>query len=103
MNEMTSVTMNGSCVTMIVKISAGRSGARRAQSLDCRRTPLGRSGRASSRPLPTSVPTAVVMTLASFRRSGAVALGDVVRELLPAFQRFVDAHLPRDRGADVLG
>ena len=32
MNEMTSVTTNGSWVTMIMKISAGSSGARRAQS-----------------------------------------------------------------------
>ena len=32
MNEMTSVATNGSWVTMIMKISAGSSGARRAQS-----------------------------------------------------------------------
>ena len=32
MNEMTSVTTNGSWVTTIMKISAGSSGARRAQS-----------------------------------------------------------------------
>ena len=32
MNEMTSVATNGSWVTMIMKISAGSSGARRAQA-----------------------------------------------------------------------
>src|SRR5687768_6321345 len=106
MNEMTSVAMNGSCVTTMRKTRAGSSGARRAQSPVCRRAPPGRVDRRVSRRLLTPVSTAMLMTPSpggSFGLPGAVALGDVLRELLPAFQRVVDAHLARDRGTDVLG
>jgi hypothetical protein len=39
MNDTISVTTNGSWVTMIVKMSAGSNGARRAQSADRRSAP----------------------------------------------------------------
>src|SRR5829696_5446932 len=126
MNETISVAMNGNCVTMMVKTRAGSNGARRAQSPDRRKAPPVPADRlVCPRRLLVSVATLMPPPPSSHRRlpqtpacgcagshgtglggssglPGAVALGDVVRELLPAFQRLVDAHLARDGGADVL-
>src|SRR5687768_8127454 len=110
MNDMIRVTTKGSWVTMIVKIRAGRSGARRAQSLARRIAASDRTGRASC-----AVPRPVLMVVmtpppASCRcwvhvfavwssgLPGPVALGDVLRELLAPVQRGVDRGPPGDRG-----
>src|SRR5688500_3301319 len=111
MNEMNSVATNGSWVTTIMKIRAGSSGARRAQSADRRRAPLGWVPGASGAPprgrssvvliAPPSLLSSRVSTDRGPRDgrpvghgspppgrslwfSLAVALGHVLRELLPA-------------------
>src|SRR4051794_7390584 len=95
MNEIPSVATNGSWVRMMVKINAGRSGARRPQSL--RRRAVSCAVVAPRAALPRRpVPTATLIgpLLSSLtclpghggRRPSAeprlIALGDVRRELL---------------------
>src|SRR5215217_2038092 len=107
MNEMPSVKTKGSWVTMMVKIRAGSSGARRAQSAERRSARLDRSeGVATSWPSRSRV---VLMAAPVLRRSArssrfplAVARGDVLGQFLTALERLVDGHPARDRGADVL-
>src|SRR3954470_18132361 len=125
MNEMTSVATKGSWVTMIVKISAGSRGARRAQSAERRSAPsprgggvpsAGRSARSRVTLMPLlsgdSMPDGVVAarapagggpSLHSLRLPRPVEGGDVVSELLSPVERVGDGHLSRDRRADVLG
>src|SRR5690242_16943773 len=94
MNEMPRVTTNGSWVRMMVKISAGSSGARRDQSLERRR--VDRAMEAPAAPCWRPVPTATLIGPLPWCADGArvpgsrwlfgepclVALGDVRRELL---------------------
>src|SRR5690349_7860073 len=90
MNEMTSVATNGSCVTMIRKINAGRSGARVDHfAYFLRGTGGGRSTTDRSR-----VMTAMSLPL--------VLRGDLLREPLTVVQRVVHRHRTRDRRADLL-
>src|SRR4051794_26805231 len=107
MNEITSVTTNGSCVTTIMKTSAGNNGARRAQSEARRRPAEGGPGGVAVPVPPPVLSTASVMGVSPFRKPqsalpGAVAFGDVLGQFLTAVQGLVDAHLAGDRGADVL-
>src|SRR3954453_22238091 len=124
MNEITSVTTKGSWVTMIMKISAGSSGARRAQSADRRSAPPsgGPGGRTSSRlrsrvVLIAAPPGRGMVRAARHTRRGtgwwwwrssgrpslAVARGDVVGQLLAPVERLLHGHPTGDGGADVLG
>src|SRR5690242_9903009 len=111
MNEITSVTRNGSWVRMMVKISAGSSGARRAHSPERRSADDGTPGPAPApgRPVSTATLMMVPLVSSSARASPSLVLprsvpfGHVVRQLLPAFQGFGHAHLAGDRRADVLG
>src|SRR3954452_10864381 len=122
MNEMTSVATKGSWVTMIMKISAGSSGARRAQSADRRSAPPagGPGGRTSSR-----LRSRVVLIAAPpgrgkvraarhtrrakgwWRSSGRLPLpvtrGDVVGQFLAPVERLLHGHPAGDGRADVLG
>src|SRR5689334_17825459 len=98
MNEMISVKTNGSWVTRIMKISAGRSGARRAQSPAARMAfPPPEAGAVVPAPAWGS---RAVLTLAL--ASLLVLLGHLFGGLLTLVQRLVDRLLPRDGGADVL-
>src|SRR4051812_46573691 len=117
MNEIPSVATNGSWVRMMVKISAGSSGARRAQSPEGRRE--GRAwavAPAARRPLPTATligPLLSGVLSGAARASGCgggrswaepclVALGDVRRELLSPIEGLFDAHLSCNGRTDVL-
>src|SRR4051794_15488018 len=123
MNEMTSVATKGSWVTMIMKISAGSSGPRRAQSADRRSAPPsgGPGGRTSSRlrsrVVLIAAPPGGGMVRAArhtrratgwwWRSSGrpslAVARSDVVGQLLAPVERLLHGHPAGDGRADVLG
>src|SRR5688572_4304547 len=129
MNEMTSVATNGSWVTTIMKIRAGSRGARRAQSAERRSAPLGCLPAASGAPPRGRSSVVLIASPSRLSRMSterdpcggaaagqwdprpspsrllpvAVALGYVVREFLPAFERVVDRGLAGDRGADLLG
>src|SRR5688572_4566673 len=130
MNEMNSVATNGSWVTTIMKIRAGSRGARRAQSAERRSAPLdGVPGASGAPPRGRSsvvliAPPSRLSSRGSTDRGSrdgrlvnhgsppsgrslwfslAVALGHVVGQLLPAFERVVDRGLAGDRRADLLG
>src|SRR5690242_21871275 len=99
MNEMISVKTNGSWVTRIMKISAGRSGARRAQSPAARRAlPPPEAGAVV--PAPAWGSRAV---LTSALASLLVLGGHLFGGLLALVERLVDRLLSGDGGADVLG
>src|SRR3954465_11134605 len=116
MNEMPRVATNGSWVRMIVKINAGRSGARRPQSPDRRRAGRVLVAAPAAR---DSLPTATLIGLllagvlsgaacaprrlsgCSGAERGLVALGDVRRELLSLIEGLFHAHLSCDGGTDV--
>src|SRR5690349_5801368 len=83
-----------------MKTRAGSSGARRTQPA-ARRAPDG-VGAVVTSPLFSATDVMSVAPRWSAVLAGSVALGDVVRELLPPVQRLVDAHLPGDGRADVL-
>src|ERR1700733_7464975 len=104
MNEMINVPTNGSCVTTIMKISAGRSGARRAQFPATRMAlPPPEAGAEVSAPAwgsravltvvsPMTCPSASLLVLSSHLLGRRLAL----------VQCGVNRRLPRDRRADVL-
>src|SRR5918993_5490041 len=116
MNEMISVKTKGNWVTTMVKISAGSSGARRAQSAERRSAPLGGGeggggggGVGGSCPRPRLVSRVVLIPLPSpsvvlpARSSGfplLIALRDVLSELLPPLECLLDGHPAGDRGTD---
>src|SRR5688572_60070 len=93
--EMTSVTRNGSCVTMIAKISAGSSGARR---------------RHRSRPVADGGPVMLVCSAGGASAVMAavpppdllarVLRGDLRGRVLAGVERGVDVAAPGDRRAD---
>src|SRR5690349_4687719 len=99
MNEMIKVPTNGSWVTTIMKISAGRSGARRAQS-PALRMALSPPEAGAEEPAPAWGSSAV---LTSALASLLVLLGHLFSGLLTLVERGVHRRLARDRGADVLG
>src|SRR3954454_9786221 len=98
MNEMIKVPTNGSWVTTIMKMSAGRSGARRAQ-LPAERMAVPPPEAGAVVPAPAWGSRAV---LTSALASLLVLRGHLFGGLLALVQRLVDRLLPCDRGADVL-
>src|SRR4051795_6969014 len=98
MNEMINVKTNGSCVTRIMKISAGRSGARRAQSPATRRA-FPPPGAGAVVPAPAWGSRAV---LTSALASLLVLRGHLFGGLLTLVQSGVDRRLTGYRCAHVL-
>src|SRR3982751_3488573 len=99
MNEMIKVPTNGSWVTPIMKMSAGRSGARRAQ-LPAERMAVPPPEAGAGGPAPASGSRAV---LPSALASLLVLRGHLFGGLLTLVESGVHRRLARDRGADVLG
>src|SRR5687767_5155216 len=95
---MTSVATKGSCVTAMVKISAGRRGARRAQ----RAAALGPLGAGGVARRCSRAGGGAVSRLISASLLLAVLLGDLLREALPRVERVVHRCRPGDGGADLL-
>src|SRR5689334_19048053 len=122
MNEMPRVTRKGSCVMMIMKISAGSSGARRAHA-PARARAESSGGVAGGAPVRVDSATALMSVPSCLRwvggqpevlrgRSplggslptlGLVPVGDVLGEALSGVQCLLDTHPAGDRRADVLG
>src|SRR3954453_19713197 len=104
MNEMIKVPTNGSWVTTIMKIRAGRSGARRAQS-PARRSAAPPPGAGGVSPAPVRFSTAVLIGAAPFGRRCArlllVLARDGLGRLLPLVQGRVHGRLTGDRRAHV--
>src|SRR4051812_6215092 len=108
--EITSVTTNGSWVTITVNSSAGSSGNRRDQRSDRAGARLRTGGAAVAGGIAGVVNgvscrsgcRGARLDTPAPERTSAVLGGNLVGELLPVGQRLVDGRLPGDRRGDRL-